>query len=647
MDILIPDEWLREFVKTKATNKTIAEKMSLCGPSVEKISGTGKNATYLIEVTTNRTDTMSVYGIAREASAILPRFGIPAKLTIPPTPKLLKTKNIKIKIEPDIKLVRRVMAVKISDIKNWQTPLWMKTRLILSGIRSLNSVVDITNYIMLETGHPTHVFDWDKVYKHGLYIRNAHKGDKFISLEGKRYNLRDNDLVIADDKGTIIDLPGIIGAENSVVTKNTKNVLFFIDNNDPATIRKTSMRLAIRTHAATLNEKWIDPELGEIAMAKGIILFQKVCKAKIASAVFDWHPNPYKETEIKTEKKEIEDMLGTTLSKTQISSFLKPLGFTSSWQENTLITKVPSIRANDIQIPADIIEEVARIYGYFNLPGTLAIGNPPQTYSSRLYDFENKIKNLLASFGGYEVYNLSLVSKKEAGKNALRLKNPMGKDFEYLRTSLYPSLYKGVVENKSEKEKYILFEIANVYLNQRGTLPIEEPKLGVIFYKYQFSEAKGILEALLDKLHIYFKLELKPDIYLAPDKSTHVVANGKTLGTFGISKDGYCYFELDVNGLFTLHKPFLPYKPVPKYPPQIEDLTIKLSGQIFLGEIIENLKKQSKKVAEVKLIDEYRNNYTFRIYYQDFRKTLTDREVQKERNKLLDYIKKLPNATVI
>lgn len=646
MDILIPDEWLREFIKTKATSKTLAEKVSLCGPSIEKISGTGKDTTYHIEVTTNRVDAMSVYGMAREASAILPRFGIAAKLAIPSTPKLKKIKQIDIKIVPDAKFVRRVMAVKISNIKNWRTPLWMKTRLTLSGVRSLNSVVDITNYVMLETGQPTHVFDWDKVRARDFYIRESKKGEKLTSLEGKTYTLGGGDLVIANSEGTIVDLPGIIGTKNSIVTRESKNVLFFINNNDPTTIRKTSMELAIRTHAAVLNEKGVDTELGEIAMARGIALFQKVCRAKIASDVFDWYPNPHVQKEIKVDKLEIENVLGTSLTKAQISSSLKPLGFAPSWQEDMLFVKVPSFRANDIQIPADIAEEVARIYGYFNLPSVLPVGELPWTKPSGLYDFEYKIKNYLAGFGGYEVHNLSLVSEVEAGANALKLKNPMGKDFAYLRTSLYPSLLKGVFANKSEEEKFMLFEIANTYLDRRGGLPLEEPKLGAIFHGYQFRAAKGVLEALMDKLHINFKLQIKSNQYLLPGKSTSVIANAKTLGVFGINKD-CIFFELDVTTLFALYKPSLTYKPVAKYPPQIEDLTIRLKGQVFLGEVIENLKKQSKKVTKIELIDEYQESFTLRIYYQDPQKTLTDREVQMERQKLLKYINKHPSLTAL
>ncbi len=192
----------------------------------------------------------------------------------------------------------------------------------------------------------------------------------------------------------------------------------------------------------------------------------------------------------------------------------------------------------------------------------------------------------------------------------------------------------------------MLFEIANTYLDRRGGLPLEEPKLGAIFHGYQFRAAKGVLEALMDKLHINFKLQIKSNQYLLPGKSTSVIANAKTLGVFGINKD-CIFFELDVTTLFALYKPSLTYKPVAKYPPQIEDLTIRLKGQVFLGEVIENLKKQSKKVTKIELIDEYQESFTLRIYYQDPQKTLTDREVQMERQKLLKYINKHPSLTAL
>jgi len=647
MDILIPDEWLREHVKAKVTQKNLAQKISLCGPSIEKISGKGKASVYHIEVTTNRIDAASVYGVAREVSAILPRFGIKAKLNPLPKIKLQKTNRIGMEIVADPNLTKRIMAVKVENIKNWETPLWMKKRLEMSGVRSLNSAVDITNYVMLEYGHPTHVFDWDKVKELGFFIRASKKGEKITSLENKTYTLTGGDIVIVNRVGEIVDLPGIIGTKNSVVTSATKNVLFFIDNTDPKKIRKTSMELAIRTNAAALNEKGVDPELSEIAMARGIELFKKVCRAQVENKVFDWYPNPYQQKEIKIEKNQIEKTLGTTtLTKGQMTSFIKPLGFSPTWSGEVLTVKVPSWRASDINIPEDIVEEIARIYGYFNLPSVLPVGMLPQTKPSEIYSFESHVKNYLVGFGGYEVYTLSLVPATETNQNAVRIKNPLGRDFEYMRTNLYPSLRKILHENKREKDKFMLFEIASIYEENKNNLPLEKPTLGVIFYKYSFREAKGVLELLMQKLNLNFDLESSQINGLQKNKAVLVKTKNKVLGHFGVTPEDQIYLELDINLLLAHYKPHSTFKKIPKYPPQIEDITININGQVFLGELIDSLSLISKKINKLDLVDQYKNNYTLRVYYQDPNKTLTDREVSIERKKLLSYINKKTGVKV-
>lgn len=646
MDILIPDVWLREHVKTKASNKTLAQKVSLCGPSIEKISGHKKETIYHTEVTTNRVDAMSVRGLAREVSAILPRFGIEAKFIDYPKYKLKITDKINMEIKADPKLVNRVMAVKIGNIKNHKTPDWMKKRLELSGMRSINLAVDITNYVMLECGHPTHVFDWDKVHDQGFYIRLSQKGEKITSLENITYTLKGEDIVIANKNGDIVDLPGIIGTQNSIVTNDTKNILFFIDNNDPNKIRNTSMNLAIRTYAAMLNEKGVDPNLAEIAMGRAIDLFKKIGKASLISDVFDWFPNLKQQKEIKVEKIQIEKILGINLTKKEISDTLKPLGFMPIWQNENLIVKVPTFRNNDIQIPEDIAEEIARIHGFFNIPSKLPVAKITNAKSSGIYDFENKIKKYLTGFGGYEVYSLSLVSQKEVGEQALKLKNPMGSETEYLRTNLYPSLLKAANNNIRDKNNFMLYEIANTYINKKGNLPVENPKLGAIFYNYHFREVKGVLDLLMDKLNIKYSLEFSSCWFMDKNKSTSVSAQNKKLGIFGISIDNFPYFELDINSLYKAFKPNPTFIPIPKYPAQIEDLTISIKGGILLGDVVKNLKNQSKKVSQIELIDQYQDNYTFRIYYQDAKKTLSNKDISVERKKLIFYVNKNSNLSL-
>ena len=277
MEIKISHSWLMDHLDTKATPKQIANCLSLCGPSIDKLEKINSDWVYTIEVTTNRIDMTNVRGIAREATTILPRFGIKAGLK-PLKPYNAKTlpKSLPLIIKADPSYIYRTIGVVFENATNRESPKWLRERLKLSNIRSLNASVDITNYVMMEIGHPMHVFDYDKIKNATINITLSKKGEKIISLEDKEYALPGGDIIFKSVDGEIIDLPGIIGTKNSVVSKSTKRFLLFIDNQDPAKIRNTSIKLGIRTVAATMNEKGVDPELGMKAIHRGSYLFEKI-----------------------------------------------------------------------------------------------------------------------------------------------------------------------------------------------------------------------------------------------------------------------------------------------------------------------------------------------------------------------------------
>lgn len=614
MNIQILDSHLREFLKTTAKPEKIAECLSLCGPSVDHLTQFGKSKDYIydIEITTNRVDTASVIGIAREAAAILPQFRINAKLKMPYSKLQFKTrksiKSLPLKIQIDKKLNKRVMAA-VMEIKNNKTPKWMIDRLEAAGMRSLNIIIDITNYIMLETGHPTHVFDYDKIPTNTLRFRLSKKGEKITTLDTKVYQLDGGDIVIDDGNGKIIDLPGIMGTKNSVVSDKTRRIIFFIDNNDPVLMRRTSLALNIRTIAVQLNEKSVDPELAQVAMDRGLSLYQQLAEGIVLSKVQDFYPEPYKPRNIAVDFKFINSKIGVELDKKMVISILNSLDFATTVKGEVLTAKVPSFRAHEVEIAEDLVEEVARVYGYFNLPNEIMDGKLPLEPKSLLFEFENKLKDTLGGFGATEVYTLSLVSKKLAGKSALKLKNPLGGDTEYLRTSLKPSLELAAKENSGEKSPFHLFEIANVYLPRTSDLPDEKTILAGVFVNYDYRAAKGVLEALFSSLNINHKPELRLE-------------------------GGRLYYEFEIEKLLELAKP-KSYKPPPKYPPQIEDITVQIPEGKPIGEVIQLIKSASKLVSSVELVDIYERSFTFRVSYQDPGKTLSDKEVSKARDQIL------------
>jgi phenylalanyl-tRNA synthetase beta chain len=297
MNILIPHQWLLEHLDTKATPKKIQEILSLSGPSVEHIYRKQQEEVYDIEVTTNRVDSMSIRGIAREAAVILSQAGIPSQL------KSLKLKNQKeliiqgeslplpqINNNPEIS--KRVLCVILKNVKKTPTPNWMAKRLLQTDMNVHDSVIDITNYITHELGHPCHAFDYDKLMKSGgvINIVEAEKNEKFTTLDGLDFVTVGGEVVFKNAKNEIIDLPSIKGTANTSIDDNTTNVLLLLESIIAPKVRFASMTHAIRTTAAQLMEKNVDPNLAELVLLRGIELYQQLCKAQIGSQIFDDFP---------------------------------------------------------------------------------------------------------------------------------------------------------------------------------------------------------------------------------------------------------------------------------------------------------------------------------------------------------------------
>ena len=642
MDIKIPDTWLRDFLKTKATSSEVAKYLSLSGPSVEKI----EKSVYFIEVTTNRVDIASVVGVAREAAAILPQFGVKARLQPVKLP-LLKFSNKVGYLEAEVNhnLCPRFSAVLIKNVQIGQSPDWMKDRLAAVGVRPINNVVDISNYVMHELGQPVHTFDYDKIRGAKMILMESRKGERLTTLDGKTHTLSGGDIVIEDGEGRLIDLAGIMGGGNSAVDEGTKNVLLFVQTYNPVNIRQTSMSLAQRTEAATLFEKGLDPELVTDGIGRGIELFVKLTGGKAEKEILDIYPNPYKAKKVTTDIDFIASRLGTGVEKEKISQILRSLGFETAWRGKILEVLVPSFRAGDIEIPEDVVEEIARLYGYHNLPSELMQGALPEPLKDAPFGFEEKVKNILKGYGGVEVYTFSLVALEEA-PTGLKLKNPLGKESEYLRTSLMPSLLTAARQNAGEKEPFHLFEMANVYLPKKGDLPDEKMTLGGIFANSSYREAKGVVEGLVGELNVKSEIFSEDAAHYLPNRHIYLKVKGKILGEFGELSQGYLYYEFDAEALREAYREIESFKPIPKYPAQIEDLTFSFPSRTKIGEVIDYVFSSNKSVAKMELGDIYNENYTFRLWYQHPDKTLTDIEVEKVRNQLTKGLKNKFGAIV-
>jgi len=663
MNIKILDSWLRVYLSTKATPEQIAKHLSLCSVSVESLEKTkitdSKSTDYIydIEITTNRPDLMSLTGLAREASAALNQNNINAKYTFttPPKPSTQSNSKTKITIHNDSSLVNRVCAVAM-EVQVKPSPPMIQKRLESTDIRSLNNLIDITNYVMRTIGHPTHIFDLDRLDTSTLTIRESKTGEKIKTLDKKTYTLPGGDIVAVNDKNEIIDLLGIMGLENSVITDQTKKILFFIDSNDPTKIRKTSMSLALRSEAAVLNEKGPDPETAIDALFYGIELFKKFANAKIISPIVDIYPNKTKTKTISVSEEKINSVIGIPIPLKKSETILKNLGFTASIHKNTITAGPPSFRSKDIEIPEDLIEEIARIYGYHNIPNSLP--PTPQTaitdYDHDPFIWEKKTKDALKYWGFTETYTYSLVSRdiinqspkfvidsslQNSKLSPPRLQNPLSSDYTYMRTSLTPSLLKVIKENP-DRDEFKLFEIAFVYHDNPNKLPSQNLHLALAIQQKKFTlfHLKGILEQLCQDLGI-------SDLNLIKEnESINIYLEKNMLGFIQTHDTNIFTLELNFENLIKHATNKKTYKSLPKYPPIIEDLCLIVPHDIATGDIISTIQKQNPLVVSVSLLDKYKNTRTFHINYQSYHKNLTDSEVGDIRAKILQTLSKKFNT---
>ncbi len=638
MDLLIPNSWLKKHLDTKATPSEIAKYLSLCGPSIERTKKTADgDYIYNVEVTTNRVDTASILGIAREASTILPRFGIKASLKENKIDKnkfkfVKKVKYLDAIV--DSKLCPRFTAVLIKDVTVKESPKEIKSLLEKVDVRPINNIVDVSNYIMHELGQPVHTFDYDKIKNGKMILRESKKDELIKTLDGKEFKLDGGDIVIEGENGDLIDLCGIMGGENSAIDNNTKNVLLFVQNYNQHRIRKTSMNLGQRTEAAVLFEKGLDNENVEIAILSAISMIEKLSWGKPEKEILDIYPSPYKTKNVSVTKEEIDKIIGIEISGKDMTNYLTNLGFEVKWSKTKLDVKVPSYRADDINIREDIAEEIARIYGYFNLPCVLMDGSLPKPKISDDFKFEANVKQILKSLGATEIYNLSLTDKGQ-----VKLKNPLGPDTAYLRDNLQDSLVKNVKDNPQEKGDLHIFEISNIYIPRKNDLPIEQLMLAGIIRHNNYRQNRGIIEALLNELDIEYTDQLEDGGDYLPNQRIIVKSEKTIIGEYGNLENGLFLYNFDMQKLMNAKKVSRKYKEINKYPPQVEDITLELPEKTLVGEVIDEIKKTNKLVTSATLSDIYESNYTFNIEYQSEDHTLTDKEVEEIRSKILSSLK--------
>ena len=696
MNILIPHKWLLEHLDTKADPKELQKIVSLSGPSVERIYDREGDSVYDVEITTNRVDSMSVRGFAREAAVILNQQDSQSSLREPQ----VSLKEIKQQISEsgagnlplptvhnDPTLNNRLMCVVLDSISRAATPDWMAQRLTQTEMNVHDAAIDITNYVTHEMGHPCHAFDYDKLMATGgeIHIVEANPDEKFTTLDGEIYTTKGGEVVFKDAHGEIIDLPSIKGTKNTSVDASTKRILLLLDSIKSDKVRFASMSHAIRTTAAQLMEKKLDPNLADDTLALGIKLYQDICGATIGSDILDTgvETNTNQNNSLTLELTQVKRYLGIELSQEKIASILEKLGCIvtnssdNSTSTTTSIVVTPPTFRSDLHIPADLIEEIARIYGYHNLPSVLPDTAIPTIYQPGTnFALEHHVKSFLAHTGWQETYTYSMVSEKLATlsdvalSDHLKLNNPLTEDMVYLRRSLLPSLVE-MVENNPTHRPLSIFECACTYepgdqtnsdqdQTSLGAVPKQPLHISLVTTA-GYAQLKGTIESLLETLFITSsEINVVRDEQPAPgfaQSATLYVIQADTqvsLGSIGILKSvdtaqngTIAAADILWENVLKVAKANPTYQPLPKTSIVSEDITFTVPDRTEVGPVIKSIQNSHPVIQNVTFTGRYKNNISFRVTYYDEKQNLSSEEVEPIRKKLIAAIGEQYNATLV
>ena len=631
-------------------------------------SAIGLNDTSVeFEITSNRPDCLSVIGLARETAAT---FNTDYTVNTPTFSSNSEDINDSLKVTVENKdLCKHYCAGLVKNVKIEPSPRWMRERLRASGVRPINNLVDITNYVMLEYGQPMHAFDLRYVDGAEIVIRNAKNNEKITTLDGIERVLSDDMLVIADSNKPI-GVAGVMGGEYSGIMDDTNTVVFESAYFNPVSIRRTAKKLGMRTDASARFEKGLDTNSAMAALNRAFELVEQLGAGEIVGGIIDKDYIDKTPKTIDFNPEWINSFLGTDIPESDMIKYLTSLDFIV---ENGKIT-VPSFRI-DIECKADIAEEVARIYGYNNIPST-AFKGVAESQLTPIQKFTDKIMSSMVSLGCYEIATYSFISPKYFDKinlpeaSALRktitITNPLGEDTSVMRTTIIPSMLEILSKNYNNRnDSAKLFEAGREYIpTSPDTLPEELLRLSVGLYgdNADFYELKGIIMALLDNLGIEdFELVRCHENYsfdeasaFHPGRSAVIVKNGTALGIFGevhpSVTDNYeigvktYVAKLNVPEMMELAKIEISYKPLPKYPATTRDLSLVCNDEIPVAELEKVIKKAVGKILEkVTLFDVYKGqqieqgkkSVSYSISMRSHEGTLTDEQADTAMKRLL------------
>jgi phenylalanyl-tRNA synthetase beta chain len=548
-------------------------------------------------------------------------------------------------------------------------------------MRPINNIVDVTNYVMLEYGQPLHAFDYNEIRGKQIIVRRAESGEIIATLDGVERALNQNILMIAD-KQRAIAIAGIMGGSDAEVTGNTTSVLIESANFNQAVIHRGSIGLRLSSEASLRFEKGLSRDLALVALKRATQLMAELAGGKVAKGIIDVYPGKQLRESILLPVADIKRLLGVELEVREIAKTLELLGFSCRQTESNskVHVEVPWWRT-DVSCAADLAEEVARIIGYDRIPTTMLSSQLPRHEPVPMLALKRQLRNILVSCGFQEVLTYSLTSLEMLGRLSpelcligpapMKVANPMSREQEYLRTSLRAGLLSVLARNERYQEEDIrLFEIGKVFLPRERDLPQEKEMLCAVLSgsrrrlswrnkeePIDFFVAKGVVESILSKLGVGASFEKGEDVSLCPGRIGSVVIGDENLGVVGelhpkVSEffelsDAVYLIEIDLDKLLSVTITLKKYQPIPRYPSTSRDIALLVEEQITYQQICDIIQSFSL-VNSVALFDLYvgeqvsagKKSLAFRIIYQSPTHTLTDSEVDKVQQQILDKLQR-------
>ena len=671
--------WLKDYIDIRISPEAVAEKLTMAGLEVTSLTRVDHDILMDIEVTPNRTDCLSILGIARELAAITgKRLKAPRITSFPGKSDL----SIPIQIQ-DKRLCQRYIGRVIKNVKVGPSPEWLVQRLEVMGIRTVNNIVDITNFCLLEFGQPLHAFSLDKLQGQRIIVRRALKGEQIVTIDGVKRVLDSAMLVIAD-KAAPQAIAGVMGAKASEVTEATTSIFLESAYFDPLNIHNTSRKLGLATQSSYRFERGVDFEgvyIGSLRATELIKRFARQSGRKSKPVTIgrfiDKSTKRPRVNKVRLRYPKVVQTLGVELSPVQIREILRRLNFHIIRKSKDSVTvKVPAFRADVIQ-EADLIEEVSRLYGYEEIPLSLSRLTPNLSWAGKLElaseAVYNMVRDILASLGLNEIMTYSLISRQSLRKlelsldNTIIVKNPLSYEQEILRPTLLAGMLNTILINVNRKNINLrLFELSRIYIKEDASTTKEYTELciGIAGKKsdnwmqkaaeYSFFDLKGIIETLLAKLGVKnFKFKEMESPIFTRGRCAGLVLNGNNLGLLGeIKKEVLERFDISGSvyaAELALHK-ILAYVsqekrllPLARFPSIDRDISLIAPQQVQSEQIVELINKIGRDlVAEVKLFDQYFGEQipagfrglAYSIKYRSKDRTLTAEEVDRLHTKV-------------